>query len=159
MRHQDFFVQVGFLNPRTVASIETLSLQHDFLPLRSCTALPVGCGYALPASTPQNLFAPCPFPVWVLSTHFSASASRPLPLLAPVVCMHCTCNAKLNYGARDPRGHGPFTIIIATIFWGTGKRRPTRTPTRYMLGSAGPSLPPYPPPRDCKGQLWRGVGR
>ena len=107
---------------------------------------------------PKNLFAfaPCPFPVWVLSTHFSASASRPLPLLAPVVCMHCTCNAKLNYGARDPRGHGPFTIIIATIFWGTGKRRPTRTPTRYMLGSAGPSLPPYPPPRDCKGQLWRG---
>ena len=108
---------------------------------------------------PKNLFAftPCPFPVWVLSTHFSASATRPLPLLAPVVCMHCTCNAKLNYGAHGLQDHGPFTIITTIIFFGERARngRPVPFPYNRALGR---SHCPHPPPADLKGRLWRGMG-
>ena len=57
-------------------------------------------------------------------------------------------------GARDPRGHGPFTITTI-IFSGYGQETAVPGDSR----SPEPSLPPYPPPGDCKGQLWRGVGR
>ena len=120
------------------------TLRPSFLILCAC---PVGCGYALPASTPQK---PWPYPLPPLFGFGYKAFAAPCYLLHAHVKLQ-----RETWGASwDHLYHHHYHCFL-------GDWQGTTDPhtSRCAGPGAGSSLPPHPPPTYLKGRLWRGMGR